>query len=474
MEKLKRALAGFAACAVTASAAGCTSSTDYCITANGEKINVGIYINFLLNEMTNQMYTMYYNGTVTDLSECFDQEIDGVDFKTYVKEAAMDDVKNLAAVEAKFDELELTLSDEDQEELDESVASAWESEEYYEYEGISEESLTRCYEYSYKYQAIFDYYYAEGGIEEVEESEIEDFLSENYIRYKLISIAKSTEEDEDTAEEEDAASLALFEGYLEEAQSLTFEEFDTIIDEYDAYQEEIEAEEEEDEESDEDSSDDSSEEDSSSDSEEDSSSEDESEETSEGDTSSEDESEETSVASADEESSDEDSDESDTSSEDESSEDSSEDDSSSDEDSSEDSDEDSDSDDEDSEDEDEEEDEYANESMLNYSDYVDEDSDYYDEDYAAMIDEMLSADYGEATIYEDDDYYYLFVTADVLEREDYIEDNKDTLLDEMKGEDFEDLLADWVDAMDISENTKATKKYTVQKVYDRQEEYYDE
>ncbi len=465
MKKLKQASAAVVAAMVTAASfAGCTSSTDYAITANGEKINAGVYINYILNEMSNEMYTLYYSGEITDMSECFDQEIDGVDFKTYVKDAAMEDTKELAAIRAKFDELGLTLSDEDQQEIEDSVSETWsDSSEFYEYEGISEESLTQCYEVSYMHDAIFDYYYAEGGIEEVSDDDIQEFINENYIRYKVIYASKSTEEDEDTAEAEDEETLELLNSYVEEAEGMSFEDFDTIIDEYDAYQEALEAEEEEEseeedtdteetEETDESAED--SEEDTSESESEDESSEDEAAEDTESDESAEDES-----------SSDEDSDSSEESEDTESEEEA---------DSEEDSDETADESDEDTDEDEEEDDPYVNESMFNYTDYTDEDSDYYDEEYADMINAFLEADYETAGIYEDDDYYYLYMTADVADRTDYVEDNKEDLLDEIKGDEFDELIEGWVSDMDITENSKAVKKYTVQEVYDRQVEYYEE
>ena len=42
----------------------------------------------------------------------------------------------------------------------------------------------------------------------------------------------------------------------------------------------------------------------------------------------------------------------------------------------------------------------------------------------------------------------------------------------MKDEEFEQKITEWTEAVKFNANSKAVKRYTVQEVYDRQEEYY--
>jgi hypothetical protein len=476
MKKLKRISAAIVAAAVTAASfAGC-SSTDYAMTVDGEKVNAGVYINFLLNEMTNQMYMLYYSGDITEVSECFDQEIDGKDFSTYVKDEALESTKECAVIAAKFDEFKLSLSDDDASTVSDSIDSTWsDSSDFYEKEGISKDSLTQCTQNSYKRSAIFDYYYDEGGIEEVSSDDLQSYVNENYLRYKTVTISKSTEEDEDTANTENEELKALAEQYLAEAENLDFDGFDTVIDEYAAYQEALTAEEEE-------TTDDSTTDDTSTDE----TTEDTSTEDSTADESTADESEADDTA-TDESTADESSAEdsaTDESAADESSEDESTADESVTDESTADSESDTDSDtdsstedtetateDTDSEDE-EEEDPYANETVTKYTDVIDSESDSYDEDTAEMYNTFKDAEYGKAGMYEDDYAYYVYITADVADRTDYVSDNKDSLLQEIKGDEFDELIDSWVDDAKIEVNDKAIKRYSVQEAYDRQEEYY--
>lgn len=429
MKRLKQAAAAALAVTVAASALSGCSSTDYSMTVNGEKINAGVYINFMVNEMTTQMYTLYYGGEITDPSECFDKQIDGKDFTAYVKDEALQNTKEFAAVNAKFDELGLSLSDEDKDAVKSSVSSSWEqSEGFYENIGISKESLTQCTELSYKRQAIFDHYYAEGGEEEVADDEIQSFVNENYIRYKNIVVPKSTAEDEEEKEAENAELNELIEGYLAEAETLDFYGFDTIIDEYDAYKEAQAAETE-------------------------------TADGGEGD-------EESAVTELDSSSS------ADTDSPDsaaDTSDDSAADDSAADAETELDSSSAADADGEESE---EEEDPYANETVVNYTDATDEDSESYSETNAEMLEEYKNAEYGKAARYETEDYYYLYITEDIAERTDYVEDNKDSLLQTIKGDEFEEKIKSWVESLKITVNDKAIKRYAVKDVYDRQNDYY--
>lgn len=403
MKKMKRAAAAAVAAAVTAGTmAGC-SSTDYALTADGKKVNAGVYISYALSEMTSQMYTMYYGGKVKDLSECFDKQIDGKDFTTYVKDSALEKTKEFATVNAKFDELGLKLSKDDKNTISDNVSSSWDSNgDFYESEGISRESIKQTYEFSFKRSAIFDYYYAEGGKEEVPADDLQTYVNDNYIRYKLVTIPKSTSTDDDTKKSENAEIKELVDGYLEEAKELDFEGFDKIIDEYDAYKKAKDAEDSTDSSADESAAD-----------------------SSEADTEL---SADTDTSSSDDSSADGDS---------------------------------------------EEEDKYPNETVVNYTDGTNKDSDKYNENNAELLKQIKEGEYGAAASWDNDTNYYIFMSADIAERTDYVDDNKETLLQSMKGDEFDSKVEGWVKEMKITVNNKAVKRYTVKEIYDRQTEYYN-
>lgn len=437
MAKLKKAAVLLSAVIMACSAAGC-SDTSYTVKADDKEIRAGIYIDYMLNEITAQINTLYYSEGVTD--DFFSHDIDGKSFSEYVSEQAMKNTKEYAAVTAKFDELGLKLSSDQLKDINSQVNDAWDSMgEMYEKEGISKESLKEVYLCSEKRHEIFEYYYGEGGEEAVSEDDMKNYVNDNYLRYKAIVINRSTAEDEATQKTEDEKNLALRDEYLAKAEGVSFDEFDKIIDEYNAYVEEQ-------------SSDNSDVTDDDSSKAEDDSSSDESSEAA-------DDSSEASDSSAAD----------DTSSEDDSSIDESSDVDSSEADSSESSDDSAVDEDPDAESE-EEEDPYPNEVMVNFSLYKDEDA---ENNYVKLLTEINGLELGKAVAYENESAYYIIIRGDVSERTDYAAENEDTVLHEMKDEEYEAKITEWIEAIKFVNNDKAIKRYTPETVYKKQNEYYE-
>ena len=485
---MKRAAAALCAAVLAASMlAGC-SQTDYSMTVSGEKINAGVYINFLLTEMTNQMYTLYYAQKISDPSEALTQNIDGKSFKTYVKEEAIKKTKEFAAINAKFDELGLKLTKDQKAEIKDQVESSWEqSKDFYEVEGISKESLKIVTEMTYKRQAVFDHYYETDGETPVTDEDIQNYLNENYIRFKQIAFSKSFAAEGEDVEAENAEIKAKAESYLEQAKSVDFEGFDELIKQYKEEQEAEKAAEEEagaegeetaeapadttesaaeetaesaaEEETEESASDESlaEVEDTVSQAEAEAEAEKEKEEVKAPE---EEASAETSAdeeAPAETEAADEEAETAETSEE---TEDSAEvEDLSSDTDVS-------------LDDITGAEAEEDNEIIADYTYSQDKTSDTYDEAYANRLTAVKNAKMGEATFYEDDTAYYVFMSADIADKPEYAKENHAVLISDMKEDEFQGLIDSWVEAMDIKMNSKAVKRYSVQEVYDRQEEYY--
>lgn len=159
------------------------------MTVGDSKINAGIYIYNELTEMSYQMTMMYYQKGIK--KDYFNQKVDGKAFDEYLSDYALTATKEYAAVVDKFNELGLTLSDEDIKSINDSISSTWDSQgEFYESEGISKESVKLALKGSKMREELFDHYYAEGGEEAVSDDEMVKYLDDNYLRYKSISFAK--------------------------------------------------------------------------------------------------------------------------------------------------------------------------------------------------------------------------------------------------------------------------------------------
>ena len=432
MAKAKKITAALtAALLCTASLTAC-SDTSYVMTVGDSKINAGIYIYNELTEMSYQMTMMYYQNGIT--KDYFNQKVDGKAFDEYLSDYALTATKEYAAVVDKFNELGLTLSDEDIKSINDSISSTWDSQgEFYESEGISKESVKLALKGSKMREELFDYYYAEGGEEAVSDDEMVKYLDDNYLRYKSISFAKTkastdssssaTDSSTDSADAANEEAKAERDEFLEKAQGVSFDDFDSIIDEYNDYVASKNAT------------------DSSSATDSDSSASDSS--TTSDDTSSVAESDTSSTASDDTSSvSDSTADSSTAASDTDSSADSS---SSA-------------------------PDPYANEKMMNYGTMDDSQKDTTN---GKILKEVSGMSTDVATAYEDDNAYYILIKGDIKDRDtEYAKDNHEDLLKEMKSDEFQEKLTSWVEKLDIKVNNKAIKRYTPKVVYDKQTEYY--
>lgn len=432
MAKAKKITAALtAALLCTASLTAC-SDTSYVMTAGDSKINAGIYIYNELTEMSYQMTMMYYQKGIK--KDYFDQKVDGKAFDEYLSDYALTATKEYAAVVDKFNELGLTLSDEDIKSINDSISSTWDSQgEFYESEGISKESVKLALKGSKMRDELFDHYYAEGGEEAVSDDEMVKYLDDNYLRYKSISFAKTkastdssssaTDSSTDSADAANEEAKAKRDEFLEKAQGVSFDDFDRIIDEYNDYVASKKAS------------------DSSSAADSDSSASDSS--TASDDTSSVSDIDTSSTASDDTSSvSDSTADSSTAASDTDSSADSS---SSA-------------------------PDPYANEKMMNYGTMDDSQKDTTN---GKILKEVSGMSTDVATAYEDDNAYYILIKGNVKDRDtEYAKDNHEDLLKEMKSDEFQKKLTSWVEKLDIKVNNKAIKRYTPKVVYDKQTEYY--
>lgn len=403
------------ACAVTMalSLASC-GDTSYVMKTDKYTVSAGMYLDYMLEELNTQMQTLYYKGITSDYLE--QKYSDTQTVGQHLSEFAYDKCVEAIVINKKFDEMGLSLTDEELSKINDNLSSVWESySKYYESNGISKASLKEILNTSAKSYSIFRAYYYDGGLEEVTTEDINDYLSDNYIRFKLLTIEKDTSDPSSTKAEE------LAKKYAEMAKVSSLDE---VIEEY---QEFMKKQTEESLKNDasgsgtpsDDSStvttasSDSSQPDSTTDTSSDA-------QVTTTDSSSQPEvttnQEVTTVASPSPSSA-----TGDTTTA-------------------------------------EKEDPYKNEACINKN----SDS-YKDNEVIKYVDEKMSFD--TISTYSDDKNWYVIEKLDILKREDYAKDNHDSLLSEMKSDAFAELLDEWEKELDIEVNTKAIDRYTPETVY---------
>ena len=122
MFKWKKAAAALAAAAMTVAGAGCTvgSGSAYAMTIDGEQINAGIYIYYSYAsymELTQTLQSQNSKLDVKDDNVVKEQKMDGVSSEEWIKNKALEYCQRYVAIEKKFDELDLSLTEEESKEM---------------------------------------------------------------------------------------------------------------------------------------------------------------------------------------------------------------------------------------------------------------------------------------------------------------------------------------------------------------------
>lgn len=198
MSKLRKIAAFSVASIMAVSMAGCSDMSKI-MTVDDVEVNAGIYINYMLSEYTEQTYSLSGSGAATS-ANYLGQEIENDEGKKvklgdYLPDYAYEQTLDLVAVDKQFEKLGLEFSAKDNEEINSAVKNYMESmtEEYLSEQGISKDSVTKFFTAEKQKQLIFYHYYGLGGEKAVSNDDIKNYLKDNYVRYKMISIPRTTE-----------------------------------------------------------------------------------------------------------------------------------------------------------------------------------------------------------------------------------------------------------------------------------------
>ncbi len=181
MKLLKRILALAMVMSMTLSLAAC-SDTSWVYDYSGKKIPSGVYIAFTLEAYANAQAHKDIKKDVTDI---FKQTLDGKAARQWMIDEAKSLSDHFIAVENKFDELGLTFTEKEQNEIDQSVKTGWaQYEKFYTSNSVGEKSYKSMVTNTKKQSLIFEKYYGTGGIEEVPNDKLlvhfkDNFASEN-------------------------------------------------------------------------------------------------------------------------------------------------------------------------------------------------------------------------------------------------------------------------------------------------------
>lgn len=204
---MKKLIALFLAVLMTAAVlVGCTGADDsltYAVTAkkNGESVNYPVepYLYYL------QWMRDYYYSYFTTVAAQSNQKLNWENvlsstaltapdtLSQFIVKSAQDQYMTYLFVEETFKELGLTLTAEDEAEVDKIIQQDWVS--FYGHDrfntirqtlGMSYDEFRDLLAVNIKSERIVDYYYGKGGPQEITDEEMKDYYINNYVRFKYI------------------------------------------------------------------------------------------------------------------------------------------------------------------------------------------------------------------------------------------------------------------------------------------------
>lgn len=180
---MKRIAAGLIAVSALLSLAACKDTT-WSYKIDDTTITSGMYIAYQINA-----YMEAYGKVEDNTKDILSQKIDDKTAEVWINERVAELCKTYVAVEKKFDELGLTLSDSDKNKLNVQISNYWNYySSTYEPNGAGQTSLKKILTNSYKSNMIFKKYYDKDGLEAVNDADLKTKLGEDYAQLKYIKM----------------------------------------------------------------------------------------------------------------------------------------------------------------------------------------------------------------------------------------------------------------------------------------------
>ena len=238
-------------------ATGCSMGKEWSYKTSDKELAIGVYI-YCLDLAYQQAQTKAkelddYDGTN---DKWLDLEITDDDGNTavarqWIKDDAQKKCLNFLAVEKLMKDEGASVDEASQQAADEQAKTYWNVGQYANYGyimpmskelepyGISYDSFRYCTsQYSVNYSVLFSKLYGEGGSQEVSDSELETYFTENYVDYSYIPVqlyeASTDEAGESTnvalSEDKIAEYTSEFEGYISDIDG--GKSFDDVVSAY--------------------------------------------------------------------------------------------------------------------------------------------------------------------------------------------------------------------------------------------------
>lgn len=178
--------------------AGCGNDS-YALTANGEEYPVGPYAFYAYWYRDLWATNLYLYTGSADINSKLDLTAteDGQTLEQMIVSQTEDQYIAYILLNKEFERLGLEFSEEIQSDIDyvfeETFINSYTDEELqniYDTLGLTQDDIKDILSVNYKRQMIVDYYFGEGGAQEITEDEIKDTFTNDYARFKYIALSK--------------------------------------------------------------------------------------------------------------------------------------------------------------------------------------------------------------------------------------------------------------------------------------------
>lgn len=186
---------------------GCSGKDDPVVQVEDYKVSAGLYSLILANNIPAAQNIINYSSQTmspsSDLEKTISEgKIEDKPAVDWVKEQSVDKAKQIAAVNVEFDKLGLTLSEEENNQINDSVEKIYEQAEKQGISklGITKEAFQQLLEYKVKFQKVKEEYFGEGKSRAISNETADEYTKSHGLKYKIVTIDKPlSEKDESSA-----------------------------------------------------------------------------------------------------------------------------------------------------------------------------------------------------------------------------------------------------------------------------------
>lgn len=242
MKLLKKMFAIFLIACMCMGLSACADQT-WSVRSGDVSLSMGSYICFLSEAYSEASKTLgeSTSGSSSTQSYILNKTIEDKKVSDWVKDKAIEECKNMISIEKKFQEMDLSLTEDEIQQAQMSTDRIWaEYGKAYEKLGVSKDSYNKAVNLlAYKKQKLFEAIYGIDGTEAVSDEELLEYYKENnanvsIMKKSLTKTSKSSAEDLDDDEIGDANKSV-----SPESSSMTDEEIEVVKNKFEKYESDI-------------------------------------------------------------------------------------------------------------------------------------------------------------------------------------------------------------------------------------------